>query len=252
MGSAASIPGDDLTKEQVQALAGDDFDDNLWGEKSMFDQVSKDDYESFVVSKNMKRFFLADLHSELSRVFLNGKTPLILNPLEDGESTSKIDSYYTYQDTVVLEMKKMVKQVFIDKSPKEDSLEEMRTLLLSAFQAVPPRNGRTLLIRLTNTAPDFEGTFFSESSFPREVFDPSVIKTEDCYSKFVKDEDKARTNGFFLPGEEFRVVVTSTFSPEDAWGFLKAVLPLDMFEILVIKPGNPPPPWIPDEGTVIE
>ena len=73
------------------------------------------------------------------------------------------------------------------------------------------------------------GTFCSPGAFPVEVFDRAAITSPGPagYEAVVRDEDKAKNHGQFFLGDEFELLLTSTFAPEDALGFLKASLPLD-------------------------
>ena len=50
------------------------------------------------------------------------------------------------------------------------------------------------------------------------VFDPVAWATEEVHGKIVRDEDKAKTANTFMPGADFRVIVTSSFSAGDAAG----------------------------------
>ena len=161
-------------------------------------------------------------------------------------------AFFQYQDATLVEAKKLIKEVSIDKTKTPaEALEELRATLVSCFQAVPPRQGRPLVIRMANSAADFSNTFSGDATFPLAVFDPVAWATEEVHGKIVRDEDKAKTANTFMPGADFRVIVTSSFSAGDAEGFLKGSLPLDKFELLHLVEGEPPPVWVPQHGAVV-
>lgn len=262
MGSAASISGDEITKAQAQELAGDLWNEEseaVWSEKSMLGTISKEDWEDITFAASIKRIFLAELETEIDRVCSSGKTPLVLCPLEEGEGTSKVDTYFGYSKHAphIIEGKKLIKDIYVSKSvTMEDARSELRSTLVNAMMENPPHNpdGRMLMIRLANSACDFN-SICDENTFPLEVFDPSLISTEAVWSKFVTDEDKARTFGMFTVGSDFRVVITSDFAPEDATSFLKGSIPLSAggpIEVICVKPGAPPkPPPQPQRGDLV-
>ena len=143
------MPGeDDLTKAQVQGLAGDQFAEDVWTAKSMMDSLPRDDYDSLVCAGAMPRVFLADLKTAVQAVRATGKTPLVLCPKDDGESVSKVDAFLGYQDCAVIEAKQLIKEVCIDKSSTAAQAGEalLRPKLIASLGAFPPANGRYVLL----------------------------------------------------------------------------------------------------------
>jgi hypothetical protein len=124
--------------------------------------------------------------------FISGRTPLIVDNSED----DKVATYYSYQpDAILLESTKMI--VESTKKPLQDVLEYARVRLMSAM-----KYGKTLVIRMGSSAPDFSGSmcdevlrFKSESDelcyFPMEVFTGggAVLKTEGWPEKIFREED---------------------------------------------------------------
>ena len=119
----------------------------------------------------------------------------MLCPLEEGESTNKVDVFMTYGSSVCVEGKKVVKELFIDKEPVDDVREALRLQLVSAMQAIAPSSGRLLHVRMANTAASFKDSVCDPASFPIELFNANKCTAEEVWSKFVRAEDTAKTHG---------------------------------------------------------
>ena len=203
---------------RAQAIAGDKFSEELWDEKTFgLGNLSKDDWDALVKADSYRKFFLAELQPVLDSVHAAGKTPLVIGDKED-----KVATFFQYQNARIVEAKKLIKEVSVDKTKTAaEACEDLRKDLLAAFQQVPPHNGCPLLIRMANSAADFSNTFHGDTTFPLAVFDPAEWAKEAVHMQVVRDADKAKTGNMFLPAADFRVIVTSTFSAGDAEGFLK-------------------------------
>ena len=97
-----------------------------------------------------------------------GKVPLIL------DETENTDTFMAFQRCSIIEMKALIlKKGSIG---IEAVLEEMRTKLVQAL-----KNGQTLLLRLTDSAPDILGDYSSDSAFPaKAIFSVNTVQVEDA------------------------------------------------------------------------
>ena len=80
MGAAASVEGDEVTKEQAMQLAGDKFNEQTWKDKAFMGVIDKDEWANLVAADSIPKIYLAHLQKELAQVHAAGKTPLILDP----------------------------------------------------------------------------------------------------------------------------------------------------------------------------
>ncbi|KAI8928700.1 hypothetical protein BC831DRAFT_447111 [Entophlyctis helioformis] len=160
-------------------------------------------------------------------------TPLIIDP------SSRIDIFFTYSGDyagLFLEAKKyVVETLILKRMSHDDAMEDMRTILVAAL-----KHGRTLVIRMSDSAADFLKRFTDETRFPahtvmqrggRRMYD------EAHWRPVVRDADLE--NGMFVPRPGFWVVVTSAFEVEDYEEFLGKSVPLDEMVPVYIEP--PPP-----------
>ncbi|KAJ3112477.1 hypothetical protein HDU96_004524 [Phlyctochytrium bullatum] len=159
-------------------------------------------------------------------------TPLILDP------SGRIDTFFQYTGgeftAQFLDVKPILVATGVTKSMTvEAAREEMRRVLVTAL-----RYGKTLVVRLANTAFDF-GRFEAEGWFPsREVWAERGgvgIAKEGAFEGYLRDEDR-QPYGVFVPGEGFRVTVTSSFNGEEYEEFLEEVLPLNKMLPIEILP----------------
>lgn len=115
-----------------------------------------------------------DLRHFVELAFQTGKTPLVI----DTSSDEKVCTYYSYQtDSILLEAKSMIIQQ--STGSLQSAMEIGRRALANSM-----RHGKTLIIRMGQSAPDFRNTlndhalqrkyknldFTHESFFPEEVF----------------------------------------------------------------------------------
>mmetsp|Transcript_26689 Transcript_26689/g.67325 ORF Transcript_26689/g.67325 Transcript_26689/m.67325 type:complete len:558 (+) Transcript_26689:72-1745(+) len=103
-------------------------------------------------------------------VHANGKVPLIL------DETENTDTFLAFQHTSVIEMKGLIlKKGTIG---MEGVQEEMRKKLVEAL-----KNGNTLLLRLTNSAPDLLNDYSKDDCFP-------VKEVMACHTEEIEDDDE--------------------------------------------------------------
>lgn len=97
-----------------------------------------------------------------------GKVPLIL------DETENTDTFMAFQRCSVIEMKALILKkgsIGIDAV-----LEEMRIKLVQAL-----KNGNTLLLRLTDSAPDILGDYSSDTAFPaKAIFSVNKVDVEEA------------------------------------------------------------------------
>jgi hypothetical protein len=160
-------------------------------------------------------------------------TPLIIDP------TQRVDVFYTYSNggAIFIEAKKYVIETLITKKmAQSDALEEMRKCLVLAM-----KQGKPLVIRMTDSAADFELSFVRDDCFPPEIFQNAGSKffKKEYYSKVVRQEDME--NGVWVTKEGFHVVVTTMFDHRMYQMYLQKCLPLKhMTPILIEPPSNGP------------
>ncbi|KAI9202294.1 uncharacterized protein BJ171DRAFT_584203 [Polychytrium aggregatum] len=147
-------------------------------------------------------------------------TPLIL------DRAGHTDAFFTYASEyggLFVDAKKFLSQVSIQKTMDlAQALEEMRRTLVSAM-----KYGKTLVIRMANTAVDFQSKFTGPTTFPTAdllVEGGRRFHEERYWRSVVRDEDM--DTGCFLCRPEFCVVVTTTFAKEDYREYLEKALPL--------------------------
>lgn len=132
-----------------------------------------------------------------------------------------------------IEAKKLLVEVSIYKKVSiEDALESLRKQLVIAL-----KHGRTLVIRMSDTAIHWEKKFTHPDFFPIECFKHGgrELFKEDVYKKVIRDEDK--DHNVFVVHPDFKVVITSMFQVEDYEEFLKDSVPLEwVVPIRILEP----------------
>ena len=85
------------------------------------------------------------------------KTPLLL----DDKADALVDTYYSYQASIVIEAKRLVLDVAMKRKTHEEVMESLRRELVAAM-----RFGHVLYVRLGDSAADFRTMFNGEDTFP--------------------------------------------------------------------------------------
>ena len=186
------------------------------------------------------------------------KTPLLIDTIED----KLVDTYYSYQASIIVEAKKMVLDVATKRQEHAAVMEGLRQQLVNSMKF-----GQTLYIRLADSACDFVNSFTSDDTFPLAVFDHEAIASLANYregtpmnlwgsshplAKVLRDSDL--TQGLFQPrfshkarsvnddGEErregFEVVVATLFKPDDVNEMLREALPLHLLQPIHPQPST--------------
>lgn len=151
------------------------------------------------------------LDPAVERSCASGRTPLIL------DSTGTADVAFLYKHATIIEAKQLVLEV---RSPARSAHAlasarwALRKKLVHAL-----RWGHTLVVRLSDTAPDF-AYYCHEAYFPLALFDRGTLPRgkdaarDAVFKQVLREKDVADTGGAFFVPESFNVVVTSTFSPD--------------------------------------
>jgi hypothetical protein len=185
------------------------------------------------LQSDMKRIGIKQLLETIQPLIEPGNetsTPLILDP------SQRVDVFYQYSNggAVFIEAKKYVIETMITKklSPT-DALEDMRRLLVLAM-----KEGRPLVIRMTDSAADFKLQFVRDECFPSQVFQNAGLKfyQQEYFSKVVRPQDMP--DGVWVTKPGFYVVVTSLFDPGMYKMYLEKSLPLAYMTPICIEPSN--------------
>ena len=187
----------------------------------------------------------------IERCNRTSKTPLFLENKED----KLVDTYYSYQSSIVIEAKKLVLDVAMKKRTHEEAMEGLRVELVNCM-----RFGHTLYLRLTDSACDFKNMFNGDDTFPLALFDRSVVTSLSEYrdkslwgaehplAKVLRAEDL--TQGIFQPRfshkarsedgtlEGFEVVACTQHPVAEFEGFLKDALPLELMQPILPQPST--------------
>ncbi|KAJ3359367.1 hypothetical protein HDU91_004946 [Kappamyces sp. JEL0680] len=157
-------------------------------------------------------------------------TPLILDP------TERVDIFFQYSGDysgLFVDAKKVLVEVLVKKTvTMAAALEELRKVLVNAL-----KHGRTLVIRLGDTATDFVEKFTGADTFPtKDLFCRAgqLFKTEEYWSRVVREEDKDQ--GQFVVKPDFCVVITSAFQMADYQELLAKAIWLDECAPIYIEP----------------
>ena len=185
------------------------------------------------ISTELRRINIKLLVDTIKPLIENNWTPLILDQSE------RCDIFFQYSGDysgIFVEAKKLVIEVLVFKKKSlDEALEELRKMLVNAMKF-----GRTLVIRMTDTACDFLGKFNHPDFFPAAdllVEAGQRFKKEQYWSKVVREEDLE--HGQFVVREEFCVVIVSTLNVEEYAGILKNAIPLSKCAPIFI---DAPPP----------
>mmetsp|Transcript_22847 Transcript_22847/g.57206 ORF Transcript_22847/g.57206 Transcript_22847/m.57206 type:complete len:369 (+) Transcript_22847:120-1226(+) len=177
---------------------------------------------------------MGDLPAAIEASIQRGKTPLLVDATVgvEGESFSPLETFYSYSGDALIEMKKLVVDVNIQKEKTlEEAMEGCRKKLVEGL-----KYGKGLIVLMSNSAPPLKSKFTSAETLPIDVFDASKVKA-------VLSKDYREWGGTFLPGvidaerdkcpvihKDFKVVVVTKFSPEDYAEFLGEEVPLPLMQ----------------------
>lgn len=204
---------------------------------------------------NIQTILLTQLVETIKNAVDNGKTPLIIDPSEDG----KVDTFFSYSGGMILDGKKMGIDKSMRKIPVQVLMDEARKKLVSSLKFGVP-----LIIAMTQSVTDFATTFTDEACknnniteldfqdnkrkfFPSEVFNNAGknLLSEENLNFLFREEDKADMQGFTMcrNPDGFYVCLTTKFQVENfeeylfsnEWGLPK---PIEMYQFIYIKPNE--------------
>ena len=168
-----------------------------------------------------------DLEVAVEKALASGKTPLLLDNTDD----KAVDAYYLYAAATILEAKRVVLEVRSAGVSLEAARSNLRTELVRAM-----RHGHTLVVHMANSAADFTHAYCADDAFPLAVFEQPLwpsdkslqLPPQDAspFAAVLRAGDLAASGGKFHCHRDFRVVVTSTFKPDNYEKLLQGALPL--------------------------
>ena len=177
---------------------------------------------------------MTDLPAAIDAAIARGKTPLLVDATVgvEGESFTPLETFYSYSGDALIEMKKMVVDVGVQKTKTlEEAMAGCRKKVVEAVKW-----GKGLVVLLSNSAPPLTSKFTAPDSLPIDLFDAAKVKAVLC-------KDYREWEGTFLPGvvdperdkcpevhKDFKVVVVTKFSEEDYAEFLGAEVPLSLMQ----------------------
>ena len=169
---------------------------------------------------------ITDLETAVERALRAGRTPLLL----DRTREKAVDQYYLYAPATVIEAKRVVLEARVANMALDTVRESLRLQLVRAM-----RWGHTLLVRMTNTAADFENAYCHDEYFPKCLFDVKLspagkeASSSDTWSRVLRPADLSAAKNFVVPAS-FRVVLSSAFGPDSYDEFLRGSLPMSALQ----------------------
>ena len=154
--------------------------------------------------------------------------PLLLDTSEG----RLVDTFYTYNTTHTIEGNKLVGDLATSRGSLDDAREECRKKLVHAMIS-----GSTLLVALGTAAPDFKRKFCAvPDEFPIEVFRQGAVTEDRVLRRFMYPDERSDYDHAITTGRaaSFQVVVTSCFGKEDFRRFLKAMLPIELLQPVLV------------------
>lgn len=127
-----------------------------------------------------------DIRDYMEKAFSTGKTPLIIDTSDD----EKVCTYLSYQtDHSILEAKSMILK--LASHSLLDALEYARRMLVNAM-----KHGKTLVIRMGTSAPDFKSTFHDDN-LHKLLNQENCTDFKTCESKTNYESIDVKKNHYF-------------------------------------------------------
>ena len=179
----------------------------------------------------------------IQRAHQLGRTVLLIDTSDD----AVVDTFYTYNAALTIEAKRMVLDVARKSATLDETLEQCRVQLVNAM-----RFGKTLYVRLADSACDFANTFHADDKFPLSVFDRKAVANNLFHaphplSEVLREHDlsqgifqprfshKAAVDGISLG---FEVVLCTRFSTDEFESFLHSALPMALLQPIKLLPSS--------------
>ena len=148
----------------------------------------------------------------------------------DGTDEKGFISFLGYQSFHLLEVKKAIADVNINKTKTVEQVrEEWRKIVVDCMiqkSDLGSSPGRPLWLHFANSAVSFKETYCG-GDLSIDLFDAAAMQAEETKKSFIKDGEASP----LVWGPEFQVFLTSEFSKEDAVEFLEDAIPLDKLKI---------------------
>ena len=182
------------------------------------------------ISSELKKINIKQLIDTMKPLIESRVTPLIL------DQSGRCDiffQYSTYSGLFVEAKKILVETLILKKITMQVTLDNLRKMLVSCL-----KYGRTLVIRMTDSACDFMTTFTHPDFFPASdllVEAGQRFKSEEYWRKVVRDEDLER-DGQFNVKDEFCVIILSTLSAHEYKNSLENAIPISGCAAIFIEP----------------
>jgi hypothetical protein len=148
----------------------------------------------------------------------------------DGTDGKGFISFLGYQSFHLLEVKKAIADVNINKTKTVEQVrEEWRKVVVDCMvqkSDLGSSPGRPLWLHFANSAVSFKETYCGDG-LSVDLFDAAKMQTEETKKGFLKDGEV----DLLLWGPEFQIFLTSEFSKDDAVEFLENAIPLDKLKI---------------------
>jgi len=176
---------------------------------------------------------LRELSDKLQEACCLGRQALVLS-----SGLREVETFLSYQLMNVVDAKKILNEVFIEKSKsKEEALDDLRNTLTKAMNS--SGFAKPLHIHMGNTA--FDWVSFCNDDFPADLFSGTLWTIDNAFQrKFFDDGHKMSLE---LEDEQrwkqFHVIVSSTFDLDQANVHLFDKIPhYDELAIIVIDPAS--------------
>ena len=148
----------------------------------------------------------------------------------DGTDNKGFISFLGYQSFHLLEVKKAIADVNINKTKTVEQVrEDWRKVLVDCMvqkSDLGSSPGRPLWLHFANSAVSFKETYCGDG-LSVDLFDAAKMQTEETKKSFLKDGEVQP----LVWGPEFQIFLTSEFSKDDAVEFLESAVPLEKLKI---------------------
>lgn len=232
MGASSSV----IDQRQLFEACVEEYEHghNVADDPELFERM-QDLYDAWFRSVKLRENVLfceiTEFEWNLDQAFKSGQTPLILDTSFD----DKIRTFFSYQpDVLIFEAKSLIIQT--SSSSLMESLDNARKHLVNAM-----KHGKTLVIHLGTTAPDFTHQYNDDSVptptnslgvqssfFPSEVFHQAgrLLREDQWAERLFKEEDMFPHKNFAVCRDEFKVCLLSKCPLENVDEYLFGQKPI--------------------------
>ena len=179
-----------------------------------------------------------------------GKTPMLVDmttPAGENKSQafSPLETFYSYSGDVLIEAKKAIVELSVKKEKTIDELrDEFAKKLLMGL-----KQGRELILLLSNSAPPLKSQFAHPELFPYELLDAAKVRAvlgtdvrlEDTFlAGLIKHKDSQPSlksdpsYNLVFAHDDFRVALVTKFEPDQYKEFLASELDFDLLQVIKV------------------